>query len=426
MIDRFPAFPPRGTIEVPPPSLGHAPRAEGRAAPLAHDLLRFIWRERTISRAELARRLDLSRSTVSELVPGLLASGLVLEAGVGASSGGRRPITLAFQDDACCIVGVDMGATHVTVVRTNLRGRVACTVSRSWDVRGDPPGTRALVSELVAAVLEEPVATRGALLGIGMAVPSPVDPRHPERLSPLVMTEWEGRHGFEALRDRFSAPLFLDNDANLGALAEQWWGAGRGVQDFAYIKAATGVGSGHVIDGRVRRGATGVAGEIGHVAIDPRGAPCACGNRGCLVTFVGAAALEARATALLPDYPTSRLCRARPLTIAAIEEAAMADDPLAVHVVREAAEYLGVAIASLLNLQNPAAVIIGGGLARVGHRLLEPLREVVLRRTFVSAVAASEIKHSELGPLGVAVGAATLVLEAALASPTLFPTIGAP
>lgn len=384
----------------------------------------MVWTARTISRAEIARRATLSRSTVSEVVGFLLSTGLVSEAGVGASRGGRRPINLEFQDEACGIIGLDIGATHLTAVLTDLRGRVLAAEYREWPVRTDPEGTRTLAIELITACLAKRSDMSRALLGIGIAVPSPVDPRHPERLSPLVLPAWGGRNGFEQIRSRFRVPLFIDNDANLGALAEQWWGAGRGVADFAYIKVATGIGSGHVIEGRVRRGATGVAGEIGHVAIDPRGAPCACGNQGCLVTFVGSTALVERARALLPEFPASSLALV-PLTIEAIEAAALADDPLAVQVVTEAAEYLGIAIAGLLNLMNPGAVIIGGGLSRVGHRLLAPLREVVLRRTFVSAVAASEIKHSELGPLGVAVGAATLVLEAALADPSLFPTIGA-
>lgn len=411
------------------------PRASARVAVtggarplrLADALLRLIWEERTISRAELARRTELSRSTVSELVASLLETGLVVEGGVGESSGGRRPINLEFRDEACRIVGLDVGATHLTVVVTDLRGRVLTTASRPFDVRPDPDGTRALAISMIRECLASRAAGSAPLLGIGIAAPSPVDPRHPERLSPLVLPAWKGRHGFDVLARTFGAPLFLDNDANLGALAEQWWGAGRGVRDFTYLKVATGVGAGLVIDGAVRRGSTGVAGEIGHVAIDPRGAPCSCGNRGCLVTFVGAAALVSRANALLPDFPAGPLHamqREGRLTIEAIEAAALADDPLAVQVVAEAAGHLGVAIASLLNLINPAAVIIGGGLARVGHRLLEPLREAVLRRTFVSALAASEIKHSELGPLGVAVGAATLALEAALADPALFPTIG--
>ncbi|HEX4932982.1 MAG TPA: ROK family protein, partial [Gemmatimonadaceae bacterium] len=124
------------------------------------------------------------------------------------------------------------------------------------------------------------------------------------------------------------------------------------------------------------------------------------------------------------QYPASVL-HGGALTIGAIEDAALADDPLAIRVISDAAEYLGIAIAGVLNLMNPGAVIIGGGIARLGDRLLRPLRETVLRRTFVSSVAASEILTSALGPRSIAIGAATLVLEAALNDPRLFPKVGA-
>ena len=101
------------------------------------------------------------------------------------------------------------------------------------------------------------------------------------------MPAWEGVLGLDFLARDHGVPVMVDNDANLGALAEHWWGAGRDVDDLAYIKVATGVGSGHVIGGEIYRGATGVAGEIGHIAIDPHGKPCICGLRGCLVTMVG-------------------------------------------------------------------------------------------------------------------------------------------
>lgn len=395
-----------------------------RPPSLAHSVLRLIWDERAISRADIARRTGLSRSTVSEVVSELLATRLVDEAGEGASSGGRRPIVLEFQDDACVILGVDMGATHVSVALTDLRGRVLAWENRPFPVRSDPEGTRALIAEFCAECLRSWGGDPARLVGIGIAVPCPVDPRHQDRFSTHVLPAWKGRAGFEALGARFGAPIFIDNDANLGAVAERWWGAGRGFDDFTYIKVATGVGAGHMVGGRIARGASGVAGEIGHMAIDLSGDPCDCGNRGCLQTFVGASSLVKRARQLLPEYPTSVLHQGA-LTIDAIENAALADDPLAIQVISTAAEYLGIAVAGVLNLMNPGAVIIGGGIARLGERLLVPLRETVLRRTFVSSVAASEIISSALGPRSIAIGAATIVLEAALGDPRLFPTIGA-
>jgi len=331
---------------------------------------------------------------------------------------------LEFQDDACVILGVDMGATHVSVALTDLRGRVLAWENRPFPVRSDPEGTRALIAEFCAECLRSWGGDPARLVGIGIAVPCPVDPRHQGRFSTHVLPAWKGRAGFEALGARFGAPIFIDNDANLGAVAERWWGAGRGFDDFTYIKVATGVGAGHMVGGRIARGASGVAGEIGHMAIDLSGDPCDCGNRGCLQTFVGASSLVKRARQLLPEYPTSVLHQGA-LTIDAIENAALADDPLAIHVISTAADYLGIAVAGVLNLMNPGAVIIGGGIARLGERLLVPLRETVLRRTFVSSVAASEIMTSALGPRSIAIGAATIVLEAALGDPRLFPTIGA-
>jgi predicted NBD/HSP70 family sugar kinase len=391
-----------------------------RARPLADSILRLIWQERTISRAEIARRADLSRSTVSEVVGALLPTGLVTEGGPGESLGGRRPIMLHFEDDACCILGVEMGASHVAVALTNLRGRVLHWELRDHPVRTDPEGTRKLIGKLCETCLAAERRETMRLVGVGVAVPSPVDPRHPFALSEVVLPVWKGQSGLDALAERFGVPVWVDNDANLGALAEYLWGAGRGVSDFAYVKIGTGVGSGHLIGGDLYRGSTGTAGEIGHLSIDPDGEPCICGLRGCLATLVGSPALVKRARTLLPEYPGSML-EEIDVTITAIEAAALAADPLALRVTREAAEHLGIAVAGMLNLMNPAVVIVGGGITGLGDRFLEPLRETVRMRTRVSSVGGATIVMSELGPQSVAVGAASLVLKEALANPRLFP-----
>lgn len=395
--------------------------APPRLDPLAQSVLRLIWQEHRISRAEIARSRGLSRSTVTEIVDGLLPTELVTEVGLGPSRGGRPPIVLEFDYDAACILGVDMGAAHVAAALTDLHGNVLAWRHRAHPVRTDPAGTRALIATLCEQCLAQRPRSRRELIGIGIAVPCPVDPEHPERFSEMVLPAWRGNAGLRALAERFKVPVFIDNDANLGALAERWWGAGRGIDDFAYVKVGTGVGSGHFVRGTVYRGATGVAGEIGHVAIDPHGLPCICGLRGCLATLVGAEALVDRARALRARHPKSAVA-ARHVSIEMIEEAALAGDPLALQVVREAAGHLGIAIAGLLNLMNPRLVIIGGGLSRLGDLLLEPLREVIRNRTLVSSLAAADVRTSELGPRSIAVGAATYVLDAALDDARLFPT----
>jgi predicted NBD/HSP70 family sugar kinase len=390
----------------PPPAPSHRPPTRA--------LLQLIWRERHISRAEIARRTGLSRSTVSEIVGDLLGTGLVTEGGAGESRGGRRPIVLRFEDDAYGLLGVDMGAAHVAVALTDLRGQVQAWEERPHPVRTDPAGTRRLILELADACLARWGKGRERLAGIGVALPAPVDPRHPHRLSEVVMPAWKGDTGLQALGERYGVPVHLDNDANLGALAERFWGAGRDVDDFAFVKVATGVGSGHIIGGKIYRGASGTAGEIGHLAIDPQGPICICGLRGCLTTFVGTAALLERAAARAKARPASQLARG-PITVDALVDAALAGDAAAREVVTEAGEVLGVAVAGLLNLMNPSLVIIGSGVARLGELLLEPLRRTVESRTLVSSLSAARIVTSTLGHRDVAVGAATLALQEALA-----------
>ncbi len=396
-----------------------------RPRPLADAVLRLIWQHRRVSRADIARLAGLSRSTVSEIVNEILPMGIVIECGEGPSQGGRRPIVLEFRDDACTILGVEMGAAHVTVALTDLRGRVLAHAAREHPVRNDPHGTRRLIETLCHECLASPAAAERPLVGVGVAVPCPLDPSHPGRLSEIVIPAWGGRLGLEDLSRRLAAPLMVDNDANLGALAEHWWGVGRGVDDLAYIKVATGIGSGHVIGGEIYRGATGTAGEIGHISIDPKGKRCICGLQGCLVTLAGSQALVERALELGADYPGSSLTGLA-ISVHDIENAALAGDPLALRVATEATEHLGRAVAGMMNLMNPSLVIVGGDLARLGDLLLGPLREHIRNRTLVSSLAAAEIRTSELGPLSVAIGAATLVLKTALEDSHLFPTVAVP
>ena len=395
-----------------------------REGGLANEVLQFVWRRREVSRAEIARRTGRSRSTISEVVARLLPTGLIREVGSGESRGGRRPILIGFRDDASTILGVDIGAAHVSVALTDLRGRILEWREENHPVRSDPHGTAALAMKLGDACLAARGPGAPEPMGIGVAVPSPVDPLSPYRILERILPAWHDFDLLGELRNHFGIPVFVDNDANLGALAEHHWGKAVGIDDFAYLKVATGIGAGLMIDGEIYRGATGVAGEIGHVAIDPRGPQCVCGNRGCLATFVGSRALVARTRALLQDFPQSVLAGTDP-DIWTLEDAALADDPLARKVVDEAARHLGIVIAGVLNLMNPGSVILGGSLARLGDRLVTPLKEAVAGRTLVASAAASDIRTSELGPRATALGAATHVLVAALADPSLFPGVKA-
>jgi predicted NBD/HSP70 family sugar kinase len=222
-------------------------------------------------------------------------------------------------------------------------------------------------------------------------------------MSPLYFPAWQGHSVIDALSKEYDAPIFVDNDANLGALAEHWWGAGRGKGNLTYVKLGTGIGSGHMFGGRVYRGATGVAGEIGHVSIDRSGPRCICGLRGCLATYVGAEALCAQAVAAGLMTDTEGLGDLIDLVLAGSEGAQ--------RIVGDAGERLGLALASVINLLNPDIVVLGGALCRAADHVMGPLRRTLKERVPPTSRAEATIEISALGEHANALGAATLVLE---------------
>jgi predicted NBD/HSP70 family sugar kinase len=326
---------------------------------------------------------------------------------------------LRFNPQRNHIIGVEMGASHVSAVLCDLFGRSLWNRFVEWDVPGDPEGTLQLIEELVEEGRSHPEA-HGPILGLGVGVPSPVDDLTPDRLSPRLLPRWIDVRLAATLHERFGVRIFVDNDANCGALAQAIAGAGRNVSHFSYIKVATGIGAGHIVRDRSFRGFSGIAGEIGHASVDPNGRRCRCGLRGCLEAEIGSQALIAKATEALRLSRESVLSECSPLKSADIVSAALDGDALARDLVAEAGGYLGTAVANLLNLMNPARVVIGGRLAEAGDLLLEPLRQAIRNRALWTSVERADVVLSSLGEEDVALGAAMLVLRAAFVDLSLF------
>lgn len=381
-------------------------------------VVRRLWDEpEGLSRADLSRELGLSRSTVSAIVSGLVGSGLVVESHRARSTGGRRAIVLRFFEDHRHVLGLDVGASHLTLVRTDLRGRVIARAKADHDVQDDPAGTLALISDLARRVLDP---AGPPLLALGVGVPCPVDARSAHQLSPRILPAWRDIPLGTWLHQTFDLPVYMDNDANMGALAEGWWGAGRDHAHFAYIKLGTGVGSGYLIDHGTYRGSSGIAGEIGHTTVHAEGRPCRCGLRGCLEAEVGSASLLAKVQDALHQGRPSSLSAVASPTLTDLIEHARAEDPLAREIIDEAGVHLGIAIANLLNLLNPGRVVLGGKLVLAGDLLLDPLRSTVQDRALSTSLERADITLGELAQDQVAVGAATLVIQHALQQPQLF------
>ncbi len=249
-----------------------------------------------VSRAELARRAALAPSTVSAVVSELHAAGLVVEPAEPVrrherGAIGRPPVLIALHRRAGVVAGLDFGKRHVRLALSDLSH--ALLAERHLPLDADLPAKDAiaLAVRLFDDALEEAEVLRDEVVGVGMGLPGPVHRPSGELGNSTILPGWAGTRAAPAVQAALGVPVEVENDANLGALGEWMWGAGRGADDLAYVKAATGIGAGFIVAGAPYVGAGGTAGELGHTVVDPGGPICRCGNRGCLETYAGAPAL---------------------------------------------------------------------------------------------------------------------------------------
>jgi glucokinase-like ROK family protein len=255
------------------------------------------------------------------------------------------------------------------------------------------------------------------LTSVGMGVPGPVVAEAGLVAAPPIMPGWDNFPIRETLQKLWGCPVTLGNDAELGAIGEWAFGAGRGERHLAYIKVGTGIGAGLLLDGRIYRGATGSAGEIGHITIHENGPLCSCGNRGCLEALAGGLAIARKARAAARSNPRSQLASMEPaekLTAREVVAAARMGDLVAQKIITEAGTHLGTAIASLVNIFNPSMVVVGGGVAQMGDLLLDPIRAIVRERSLRSASQVVRINAALLGRRSSSMGAVVQAVDLAL------------
>jgi glucokinase len=323
------------------------------------------------------------------------------------------------------VVGVDIGGTNLVVglipaeggAPMGLRSR-ATNPERGADACVDD--IVRMAEEAIEETLAEHGGSRADVAGVGIGCPGPLD----LDAGVVIATPNLGWTDYP-IRDRISNALrlsaTLDNDANCATYGEYWQGAGRGVKNLVGVTLGTGIGGGVILDGRIARGASGSAGELGHTTIDFTGRRCACGNYGCLEAYASGPNIAARAReglevgyeSVLTELVDGDLER---LTALTVYEALVLGDEYAHEVMRETAKILGAGIANIVNLLNPEVVVVVGGVTRAGDHLFVPLRSEVRRRAFASAVAACRILPGELPETAGVVGAAGVFVAEGMAS----------
>jgi predicted NBD/HSP70 family sugar kinase len=360
------------------------------------------------SRADIARRTGLSRSTVSTIVANLLDDGLVVnhegDARAPVNPGaGRPPTLLTLTPSAGAAVGIDFGKRHLAVAVADLSHSI---LGETWqEMEDDYPAARGLdaAAELVRKLLRQARVSRDRVLGVGLGLPGPIHSITGTVGSASILPGWVGVRASDEMQARLSLPVHVDNDANLGALAELTWGAGRGCAHLVYLKVSNGIGAGLIVGARLFRGAGGTAGEVGHTILDETGDICRCGNRGCLETYAaGPAIVELLRRSLGED-----------LTLESVLARAAEGDAGCRRAIADAGRHIGNAAANLCNVFNPERIVVGGSIGNAGDVLLEPMREAVARYAIHTAAADVEIVPSELGDRAELLGAVAQVLHGA-------------
>ncbi|MEU9890975.1 ROK family protein [Sphaerisporangium sp. NPDC051011] len=354
----------------------------------------------------------MSRARLNAALNRLVGLGLAETDGLAASRGGRRSGLVRLSRDTR-FAGIDIGATSVDVAITDGELRVLGHVSEPCDIRFGPAHVLDRVLVLAGKLKQQGLFTQ--LQGAGIGVPGPVSFAEGVPVVPPIMPGWDRYPMREIVSQELGCLAMLDNDVNIMALGELHAGPARQVRDFLLVKIGTGIGCGIVVDGKIYRGVSGSAGDIGHIRVDQVGPVCACGNTGCLEAYFSGAALARQALAAARSgaspYLAERLAAAGTLSAEDVAAAAAQGDATAVQLIRDGGRRVGQVLAGLVSFFNPGLVIIAGGVARLGHVLLAEIRSVVYRRSLPLATGNLPIVLSELNGTSGVVGAARLISD---------------
>jgi glucokinase-like ROK family protein len=351
----------------------------------------------------------------------LLDSGLLVESGLGTSTGGRAPRELGLRAEAGLVLVAPLGASHLTVGVTDLAGRLLHHHREPADTTAGPEKIFSRVEELFDRILaSEHVPEGAALFGIGIGVPGPVEFTTGNPVSPPVLPGWNSYDIRGRFALRYDVPVWVDNDVNLMALGELRAGAARSETDVIFVKVGTGIGAALISSGALHRGAQGSAGEIGHMRVDESdGVICRCGMIGCLsaLTSSTAVARDALAAAragrspMLSEIEANRGGEGDGLSFGDVLHAAERGDSVAVNLITRSGRLLGQNLATLVSFFNPSLLLLGGKVTDAGNLLLAAVREGIYQRCLSLATRDLRISLSTLRPDPGLYGAAFMVLD---------------
>lgn len=386
-------------------------------------ILNALRTQAPLSRTELALATGLNKATVSSMVRELLKNGFVQELGAAVSVGdvGRPAIKLGPDPEAGYIIGVEIGVDFISVVTANFAVEV---VARRYESTLRLHTQQAILDRLFFLLKEsvQQVTRRGKpLFGVGVGVPGLVDISTGTLLFAPNLG-WSDLPLRQMLEDELGVPIYLANEANLAALGESYFGAGGDSSFMLYVSSGIGIGGGIVLNGRLVEGATGFAGEVGHMTVERDGRQCNCGNHGCWETVASQRALFRRVEEALAGGTPSWLETAtggdmERLTIPLIVEAARQEDEVACCALEETGRWLGIGVATLMNVINPQRVVFGGPLSLAHEFLLPLIRETVAERAWEWVQKRADIVVAAHGEDAAALGGVAIIYRDVVSEP---------
>jgi glucokinase len=306
------------------------------------------------------------------------------------------------------ILGIDLGGTQI---RTGLIDREGTVLHSDYRPTLAEEGPEAVIQRIIAGVervLDQASLGHDCIASIGIGAPGPLDIPRGLLVEPPNLPGWHNVPLRDIVQARIGVPTYLENDANAAAIGEYLYGAGRGTRDMIYVTVSTGIGGGLILGGRIYHGLSGGAGEIGHMTVLPYGPHCGCGNRGCLEALASGTAIAREGQELIARGVSTAIGSRDGGEVSAkdVVDAMYKGDAYAEQIITQAMAYLGIGMASLVNLFNPERLVIGGGLSALGDHLLTPVRRAIHLRAFPSACAQVTVALAQLGPEVGLVGAA--------------------
>ncbi|WP_066189693.1 MULTISPECIES: ROK family transcriptional regulator [Gracilibacillus] len=377
-------------------------------------VLEVIREKGPISRSKIAKVLEVSPTTVTSAVNLLMAKELVVEDGIGISSGGRKPVLLRFNPTAHSIIGVSVTNTKITIAVLDLHGNI-----RKREVHPTNYAKGKVMVELLVTKVSQFVQLYEDLphcQGISVVLPGIIDAQH-GTVSYNSKLDLFDVPLAKIIEEQIHLPVFIDNDANALVLSEYYFGSFTHYKNLIYITIDEGIGSGIMINGQIFRGSNGSSGEIGHTSVVPDGMKCECGSRGCLENYVSWPVIYAKivaammANAIQSTMYTMIGGDIRKLTPEVFLKALQEEDPLALRIMQEMVRYLSIALKNYIHLFDPEAIILSGSVVQGNQLLVEQLQQAVKKKVIPNLRSKINIQLTPLGSENRMVGAAAVLFN---------------